>query len=156
IDAQSFRTLPLRFSRTPKAHGSALSFRPAGEILLRSLVSARDDGPCLSLGELCAFARDYPNPVFRILLHEVRKGGDLFPLSKLLFIHSNDAAKTKMARGSIDGLGHACCRSIAPAVIGRAQMRSALHDFAWDLDVRHVGIVAFVLVAAFGVEASAT
>src|SRR5262245_39264629 len=35
-------------------------------------------------------------------------------------------------------------------------MRAALHDFARDLDRRHVGIVAFVSVAAFGVEACAT
>src|SRR5215475_12874942 len=58
-----------------------------------------------------------------------------------------------MTSRGIDRLRHARCRSIASAVVWRAQMRSALHDFARDLDVRHVGIVALVSVAAFRVEA---
>src|SRR5262249_20878863 len=75
--------------------------------------------------------------------------------SGLLPGRPDDAAKTKMTGGSIDGLGHARCRSITPAVVRRAEMRSAFHNFARDLDVRHVGIVAFVSVAASGVEARA-
>src|SRR5262245_27879070 len=67
----------------------------------------------------------------------------------------NDAAKTKMTSGSIDGLGHARRWSIAPAVVRCAQVRSAFHDFPRDLDVRHVGIVAFVSFSAFGVETRA-
>ena len=34
-----------------------MSFRPKGEILLRSLAFARDDRPCPSLGVLCVLPR---------------------------------------------------------------------------------------------------
>src|SRR5215510_4227643 len=60
-----------------------------------------------------------------------------------------------MARRSIDGLGHASRRSIAPAVVRRAEMRSAFHDFARDLDRWLVRIVAFVSFSAPRVEARA-
>jgi hypothetical protein len=37
--------------------GKKMSFRPKGEIFLRSLVSTRDDGRCPSLGALGVLAR---------------------------------------------------------------------------------------------------
>jgi len=61
---QSFRALHSVSLGNPKEHGSALSFRPAGEIFLRSLVFARDDGPRPSLGDLCVFAGGKFFPVF--------------------------------------------------------------------------------------------
>ena len=76
-------------------------------------------------------------------------------VSVFLLIHSNDTTKAQMAGRGIDGLGHARCRTVAPAIVRRAQMRPAFHDFARDLDVRRVGIVAFFLLAAFRVEVRA-
>ena len=44
-----------------------MSFRPKGEILLRSLAFAPDDRPCPSLGVLCALARvNSPIRVFQL------------------------------------------------------------------------------------------
>src|SRR4029077_11603546 len=60
-----------------------------------------------------------------------------------------------MASGSIDGLRHARCRTIAPAVVRRTQMRSALHDLPRDAYVRHVRIIALVALSASRVKAGA-
>src|SRR4029453_15738255 len=61
-----------------------------------------------------------------------------------------------MARRSVDGLGHARRRTIAPAIVWRAQMRPAFHYFARDLNLRHVGIVTLVALSASRVEGRAT
>src|SRR4029434_10415202 len=50
---------------------------------------------------------------------------------------------------------HARCRTVAPAVVRRAEMGPAFHDFARDLDVRHVGIVALISFSTSRVEARA-
>src|SRR4029453_7624097 len=61
-----------------------------------------------------------------------------------------------MARRSVDGLGHARRRTIAPAIVWRAQMRPAFHFFARDFNLRHVGIVTLVALSASRVEGRAT
>src|SRR5262245_2241393 len=49
---------------------------------------------------------------------------------------AHDAADAEVAGRGVDGLRHARRRAIAPAVVGRAQVRAALHDPARDV---HVG-----------------
>src|SRR5262245_320265 len=73
-----------------------------------------------------------------------------------LLARSHETAKSQMTCRRIDGLGHARRRSIAPAVVWRAQMRTAFHHFARDLDIRHVGIETLVSFSTYGVEARAT
>src|SRR5262249_21163262 len=70
-----------------------------------------------------------------------------------LLFNPHDTAKTEMTSRGVDGLRHARSGTIAAAVIRRAQMRPALHHFAWDADVRQVGIVTFFFVSALRVEA---
>jgi hypothetical protein len=72
-----------------------------------------------------------------------------------LFLWSDDAAKTEMARRGIDRLRHARSRSIAPAIIRRAKIRPALHYFARDSYRRRGRIVTLVALAAHRVEARA-
>ena len=53
-----------------------------------------------------------------------------------------------MARRRVDWLGTAGRGSIAAAIVGRAEMRSALEYLAWNLDVRLTAVVARLLPAA--------
>src|SRR5262245_5991849 len=73
----------------------------------------------------------------------------------LLAFLSNDAAKAQMAGRGIDGLGHARCRTVAPAIIRRAQVRPAFHYFARDFDAGHVGIIALVPLSTSRIEVGA-
>src|SRR3972149_8920873 len=55
---------PERNRRNAKqAKKDSMSFRPKGEILLRSLAFARDDGPRRVTSRLCAFAGDMVFPI---------------------------------------------------------------------------------------------
>jgi hypothetical protein len=59
----SRKACPERRRRDAKAQKkTALSFRPKGEIFLRSLASTRDDGPGPSLGAFAPWREEYPNP----------------------------------------------------------------------------------------------
>src|SRR5262245_10621420 len=60
-----------------------------------------------------------------------------------------------MTSGSIDGLGHARRRSITPAVVWRAKMRTAFHDFPRDLNIRHAGVETLVSFSPSWVEVRA-
>src|SRR6266568_9661441 len=55
------------------------------------------------------------------------------------------AAKSEMACGCIDRFGMPRCRSIAAAIVRRAQMRAALDHLAGDRHVGLAGIVATLL-----------
>src|SRR5215469_3945200 len=57
----------------------------------------------------------------------------------------DDAAEADVAGGGIDGLGVARRRTVAAAVIGRAQVRAALEHLARDADVRLAAVVAALL-----------
>src|SRR5215207_10432081 len=61
---------------------------------------------------------------------------------------SPDAAEAEMTGGCVDLLGMARSRSIASAVVRRAQVRAALDDLARDPDVRRGRVVAAVLAPA--------
>ena len=67
----------------------------------------------------------------------------------------HDTPKPQMTGRGIDGLRHARGRPVAPAVIRRAEIRPALHHLARNLDVRRVGIVAFLLLCASRIHGSA-
>src|SRR6516165_4967213 len=54
----------------------------------------------------------------------------------------DDAAKTDVAGGGVDGLGVARRRTVAAAIVRRAQMRAALQDLARNADVRLTVVVA--------------
>src|SRR5215216_3153331 len=68
---------------------------------------------------------------------------------------ANDAAKSYVARTSIDWMVHARRRSVAPAVVRRAQERTALDHLARDGDVGHLRVVALLPVADGRVDAAA-
>src|SRR4249919_3669330 len=80
--------------------------------------------------------------------------GSAWPRTPLLITdiasvpRSSDASKSEMARGGIDRLRMARCRSVASAVIRRAQMRAAFDDLLWNLDVGRSGVVAVDLAPA--------
>src|SRR5215471_10584521 len=57
----------------------------------------------------------------------------------------DDAAEADVAGGGVDGLGVARRRTVAAAVIGRAQVRAALQYLARDADVRLAAVVAAFL-----------
>src|SRR5215469_5758219 len=60
----------------------------------------------------------------------------------------NDASEPQMARGRVHVLGMACGRTIAAAVIWRAQVRAAFNDLARNLCRRQAGIVTSLHRAA--------
>jgi hypothetical protein len=53
-----------------------------------------------------------------------------------------------VAHGRVDRLGVARGRSIAAAVVGRAQVRAAFDHLAWNPDLRLAGVVALVFPTA--------
>src|SRR6202008_390535 len=57
----------------------------------------------------------------------------------------DNAAKTDVARGGVDGLGVARRRAVAATVIGGAKMRAALQYLAWDMDVRLAAVITALL-----------
>src|SRR5215831_11317864 len=59
-----------------------------------------------------------------------------------------DTTESKVAGGSVDRLGVARRRAVAPAIVRRAQVRAALDDLARNPDVRQAGIAACILAAA--------
>src|SRR6266436_4187657 len=61
---------------------------------------------------------------------------------------SLDAAKSEMAGRGIYRLGVARRRTIAAAIVRRAQMRTALDHLAWNPDVGLTRVVAAILAAA--------
>src|SRR5262249_36842488 len=63
---------------------------------------------------------------------------------------ARDAAETDMAGRCIDRLGMPSRRPIAPAIVGRTEIRSALQDFARYPVAWLTGVVALVLLAAAG------
>ena len=65
-----------------------------------------------------------------------------------IFLSPNDAAEADVARRGIDRLRVTRRRTVAAAVVGRAQMRAALQDPARDPRFRLAGIVALILAAA--------
>src|SRR5215211_5260833 len=69
---------------------------------------------------------------------------------------ANDAAKPYVARTGIDRVGRACRWSVAPAVVRRAQERTALDHLARDGDVGHLRIVALLPCPTAGIDAAAT
>ena len=68
---------------------------------------------------------------------------------------ADDAAKSDVTGRRIDGLCVSRGRPVAPAVVGRAQMRAALQHLARDLDVGLAGVVARGLRPAPGVVGDA-
>src|SRR3954471_1716970 len=60
---------------------------------------------------------------------------------------SSDAAETEMAGGGVDGLGMASGRSVASAVVRRAQMRAALDDLTCNLHIGRSRVEAVGLAA---------
>src|SRR5688572_26169907 len=64
---------------------------------------------------------------------------------------TDDAAKAQMAGRRIDRLRHARGRPVASAIIGRAQVRAALHHTTRNLHLRIAGIDAAFGAAATGV-----
>src|SRR5580698_9322006 len=61
---------------------------------------------------------------------------------------THDQAKAQMAGRRVDRLGHTRGWAIAPAIIGRAEIRTALHHLARDAHAGHARIVAFVAQAS--------
>src|SRR5262245_39337296 len=64
---------------------------------------------------------------------------------------SHHAAKANVAGRCVHGLGVACSRPVAPAVVWRAQMRAALDHLAWNSDVGLARIVARSLGPSAGI-----
>src|ERR1044071_7272281 len=60
-----------------------------------------------------------------------RSAARLFVKFLELLPRPGDAAKAQVARRCVDRLRHARRRPVAPAIVRRAQVRSAFHDFAW-------------------------
>src|SRR5215470_9961908 len=58
---------------------------------------------------------------------------------------SDDAAKADVTRRGVDGLRVARRRTVAAAVIGRAQVRAAFQYLARDADVRLAAVIAAFL-----------
>src|SRR5262245_33501266 len=61
---------------------------------------------------------------------------------------AHDAAEAEMARRRVDALRHARGRAIAPTVVRRAEIRTALHDLARDFHAGCTRVVARLLGAA--------
>src|SRR5262245_31533264 len=68
---------------------------------------------------------------------------------------TDDAAEAKVAGRRIDRLRETRGRPVSPAVVRRAQMRSALDHFSRDANAWVARIVACFLVAASGVLGNA-
>src|SRR4051812_41415095 len=64
----------------------------------------------------------------------------------------HDATEPDVAGRRVDGLGEACRRAIASAVVRCAKMRPALDHFARNLDVRLARIVALIRLRAAWIE----
>src|SRR4030095_11416396 len=61
-----------------------------------------------------------------------------------------------MTRRRIDRLCHSGCRSVALAVVRRAKVRAAFHNFSWNSDVGHAWIEASMHKSAGGIYRCAT
>src|SRR5262245_38938719 len=72
----------------------------------------------------------------------------LLPLELMSLLGSNDAAEADVAGRSVDRLGVARRRAVAPAVDRCAKVRAALDDLAGDFHLRLAGIVAGLFGAA--------
>src|SRR5215831_7590408 len=84
-------------------------------------------------------------PVRRIASSVVADAGLGAVLSASVTPLPDDAAEADVAGGGVDGLGVARRRTVAAAVIGRAQVRAALQYLARDADVRLAAVVAAFL-----------
>src|SRR6476620_9204278 len=71
-----------------------------------------------------------------------------FSSSIMGFLLSLDATEPNVTGRCVDWLGMARRRPVAAAIIGRAQMRSALEHLARDLDVGRARVVALVFATA--------
>src|ERR1700733_1621821 len=58
------------------------------------------------------------------------------------FPRSQDAAKTDVAHAGVDHLRLACRGAVTQAVVGSAQVRPPLHDFAGNANLRLPWVVA--------------
>src|SRR5690349_21204596 len=82
-----------------------------------------------------------PNAASAVPPRRMRRRSALI-LSVIIASPSDDAAKSDMAGRRIDRLGMACGGAIAPAVVGRAEVRAALQDLAGNFDRGLAGVVA--------------
>jgi hypothetical protein len=64
------------------------------------------------------------------------------------YFRAGDTPKPDMARGGIDCLGVARCRTVTAAVVRRAEMGAALQYLAWNFDLWLGRIVAVLLASA--------
>src|ERR1044071_8099066 len=84
-----------------------------------------------------------------------RSAARLFVKFLELLPRPGDAAKAQVARRCVDRLRHARRRPVAPAIVRRAQVRSAFHDFAWYAAAPGRQIEALISIAAARVDACA-
>src|SRR5882724_4680086 len=67
----------------------------------------------------------------------------------------HDATKTQMARSCINWMTHARRGSVAPAVVGCAKVRTALHYFPRDRDVWHLWVITLLADTAARLDSAA-